>query len=441
MTKARLWPVVTGAIAAVLWLTIAESARSTPQVFTNRAAWEQQVGATTCEGFELEPIPDFGVVSLPYTTAQGTVLSGPNSLIVVQYFKTGAPNGSASFHIRTFPPAKLRFTFSSLRNAFGFDYETTIQEPWTVTANGVSTGLPVSTTGFVGYVDTVPIPFFDLSADNDQGRGIDIDNLCQPVPQNHFKCYSVDGTRLDTTVNLADQFGEGATFVREPKFLCNPVNKNGEGTPSPLAHLVCYQIKVVAQKRDVLVNNQFGQAELTVRNSEILCVPSNKLPCPPDTSVDISTGQTDTSGSQLWQLTSAPPGTLGGFPHPSIAISPNAAWLTFPGTSWVSANSGCNTTTSNCPAGLYSYQLCWEQCGRLGSLQLKLHADNNARVYLDGSLIGSTPANGFGTTTTINVSDPGPGERHCFRIDVNNLGGPTGVDVKATLTGAVKIVP
>lgn len=263
---------------------------------------------------------------------------------------------------------------------------------------------------------------------------------------NHFKCYSVEGENLNQTVNLVDQFGNVTTSVRVPKLLCNPADKNGEGIPNPLAHLVCYTIKDLThppQTPDVLVNNQFGEAQLDVIKSQLLCVPSTKLECPTNQVIDISTGQTD----PVWQLTSAPSGTLGGFPHPAIPISPNGSWLTFPGTSWVSANTSCKkTVTPDCPRGLYSYELCWQQCGPV-TASLQLHADNNATVFLGSTPIGTTPPNGFQTTTTITVPDPGPSERNCLRIDVTNFpssgggGTATGIDVKGTLSGAVIIVP
>ena len=96
------------------------------------------------------------------------------------------------------------------------------------------------------------------------------------VDQNHFKCYSVEGTKLAATVSLVDQFGSVTTPVTEPKFLCNPVDKNGEGIPNPSAHLVCYKIKEEFKQRDVFVSNQFGTDTLKVKDTQLLCVPSTK---------------------------------------------------------------------------------------------------------------------------------------------------------------------
>jgi hypothetical protein len=104
--------------------------------------------------------------------------------------------------------------------------------------------------------------------------------------QDDFKCYSVQGANLGATVNLVDQFESvQGVNVTKPRLLCNPVDKNGEGIPNPLAHLVCYEIKQPHfRQRDVLVSNQFGQAQLKVKAPELLCVPSTKnenLPCGP----------------------------------------------------------------------------------------------------------------------------------------------------------------
>jgi hypothetical protein len=97
------------------------------------------------------------------------------------------------------------------------------------------------------------------------------------LTEDHFKCYSVTGPRVNVRASLTDQFESATALVKEPKLLCNPVDKNGEGIPNPSAHLVCYEIEEPRfQPRDVSVNNQFGQAPLKVKAPELLCVPSTK---------------------------------------------------------------------------------------------------------------------------------------------------------------------
>ena len=93
----------------------------------------------------------------------------------------------------------------------------------------------------------------------------------------HYKCYEAKGHSPRETVNLEDQFGKEKVRVHKPAFFCNPVNKNGEGILNPEVHLTCYEIeKKDDQKRDVMVENQFGEQTLTVEEPELLCVPSGK---------------------------------------------------------------------------------------------------------------------------------------------------------------------
>lgn len=111
----------------------------------------------------------------------------------------------------------------------------------------------------------------------------------------HFKCYRVDledprpgqFRSQQPPVALDDQFEQepGAT-VRRPELLCNPVSKNGEEIKNPDEHLVCYKTTPPAKqpsfgKREVIVNNQFGQQTLRVWNRDnLVCVPSQKAEVP-----------------------------------------------------------------------------------------------------------------------------------------------------------------
>lgn len=100
---------------------------------------------------------------------------------------------------------------------------------------------------------------------------------------NHFKCYQI----LDWTewkpikVELKDQFGTSIAVAVEPRLLCNPVDKNGEGIPAPESHLVCYEIQDDPQGptervKEVMIGNQFQQGPLWVGSASLLCVPSDK---------------------------------------------------------------------------------------------------------------------------------------------------------------------
>jgi len=171
--------------------------------------------------------------------------------------------------------------------------------------------------------------------------------------------------------------------------------------------------------------------------------------CLQPVSLNIATGQAVVGQNDpSWQLLSAPAGTTGGTgPRSAIVISPNGGWNTLAGTQWISANTQCtNTLTNDCPAGTYSYELCWSQvCGLEGPLGLDLLADNSAAVYLNGNPIGSTTG-GFTTPTSLTFSDPGPSAMNCLRVDVTNNpaggggGTATGLDLSASLAGCVSIV-
>jgi len=156
------------------------------------------------------------------------------------------------------------------------------------------------------------------------------------------------------------------------------------------------------------------------------------------------------NSDQIWSLIAAPPGTTGfSSPRPATVIASNAAWLTLADTRWISANTGCtNTTTTDCPGGLYSYQLCWEQCGALASSPLlQILADNTATVSLDRIPLATSPATiGFTTQATILGFTPGTG-LHTLQVDVTNNpfsgggGTATGIDLSGILSGYVSIVP
>ena len=95
----------------------------------------------------------------------------------------------------------------------------------------------------------------------------------------YFKCYEADGEPVDVNVDLEDEFGvELQVLVGEPKLFCNPADKNGEGIKNDESHLTCYEIEDDAEAEQVVVvTNQFSVQNLEVEDSELLCVPSEKL--------------------------------------------------------------------------------------------------------------------------------------------------------------------
>ncbi len=128
----------------------------------------------------------------------------------------------------------------------------------------------------------------------------------------HFDCYRI--TRAKGTpkfralkgVTLQDQFGPMTVAVKKPKYLCAPVNKNGEDPTAPThpLHLLCYQVtqydKVKFVKRiGLFVNNQFGPEQLDAKKPKELCVPSLKTLIPsPCTTIGAPCGSCGTGTCQ-----------------------------------------------------------------------------------------------------------------------------------------------
>lgn len=105
-------------------------------------------------------------------------------------------------------------------------------------------------------------------------------------PQNdHYKCYPVRdwGNWEPRKVTLEDQFGKSRAKVVTPRWLCNPVDKNGEGVVNKKNHLVCYGIKddpagPTDPIEEVVVKNQFGEMRMWVGvPANSLCLPSSKI--------------------------------------------------------------------------------------------------------------------------------------------------------------------
>ncbi|MGD9763524.1 MAG: LamG-like jellyroll fold domain-containing protein [Candidatus Binatia bacterium] len=170
--------------------------------------------------------------------------------------------------------------------------------------------------------------------------------------------------------------------------------------------------------------------------------------CDEPIGIDISTGQqTFGNPDPIWSLIAAPAGTTGFSPGPATVIAANGAWATLANTQWISANAGCTSTlTSDCPGGLYTYEMCWEQCGALMPSPLMVLADNTASVFLDANPVATTPATiGFTTAATIPGFALGTGV-HRLRVDVQNNpfsgggGTATGMDLSGTLNGSVRLV-
>lgn len=140
-----------------------------------------------------------------------------------------------------------------------------------------------------------------------------------------------------------------------------------------------------------------------------------------------------------WQVVGAPSWASLSLPHDAYVITPHPAWFsgaTAPPSQWISAFAQYGSNQANMPPqDPYVFERCFCVCETNGELHIymELYADNIARVYFDGNLIGQTNqasvmAN-FQYPTIINTWVPaGPGE-HCIRIELNNdhSGSPMGV--------------
>jgi len=129
-----------------------------------------------------------------------------------------------------------------------------------------------------GRIDEVELFVGRALSDTEIQAIFDASSTGKCKASDHFKCYEAKGDSLNLAVDLEDQFGvEPGVPVKEPKLFCNPVDKNGEGIVNPAAHLTCYEIRGDGEKRDVVVENQFGRQTLKVEKPRLLCVPSEKV--------------------------------------------------------------------------------------------------------------------------------------------------------------------
>ncbi len=103
---------------------------------------------------------------------------------------------------------------------------------------------------------------------------------CPKPPLDHFKCYAGKFPAFEPRkVGLHDQFGRGRVKVTRPGRFCNPVSKNGLNIFDPAGHLKRYRIEPLPGQPafvplDVLVHNQFGAQNLSVKAPLALFVPS-----------------------------------------------------------------------------------------------------------------------------------------------------------------------
>ena len=192
---------------------------------------------------------------------------------------------------------------------------------------------------------------------------------------------------------------------------------------------------------EVVVENKYGvvtgfnlTGTMTATNGE--CCDCDER----DIDDDCSTGYDELTSTLIpsgdddddWIVTAAASG--GTLPRPAEVIDTFSGWNVIPGTKWISAD-------ENGPNGHYVYEKCWCMNGLFenAELDVELLADDRADVFLNGNLIGSTPAtNAFlFPATAISTSDQSlfkEGE-NCVTIDVENVSSVvTGLNVSMNVT-------
>jgi probable HAF family extracellular repeat protein len=103
----------------------------------------------------------------------------------------------------------------------------------------------------------------------------------------HFLCYAVRARSRDFNpieFSLADLFQTSERLLKKPRWLCNPVDKNGEGILDPAAHLTCYDVRPLKGgharrrlNRDVLASNPFAAEQpFMLKKPKTVCVSSRK---------------------------------------------------------------------------------------------------------------------------------------------------------------------
>lgn len=130
--------------------------------------------------------------------------------------------------------------------------------------------------------------------------------------------------------------------------------------------------------------------------------------------------------------------------QPAVVISPHPAYSVLPGTGWVSISSSGH----GAPGQLVRYRTSFELPAGFGdaSIEVSVHADNAAAVYLNGTLIGQQP----NAEIFENFQDPAESysssDGSLFGVGTNtlefflqNFGDPSGLDYLATVDFTVQV--
>jgi hypothetical protein len=109
-----------------------------------------------------------------------------------------------------------------------------------------------------------------------------------PAIFDNFDMYKAK-TKSDTTkfekreVNLVDQWIDEDVTLTKPVRLGVPTSVDDGGIVNLDSQLTCYKVKKVSKfkKRDVAIENEFGEFTLTVKRPNMLCVPPIQIDSDP----------------------------------------------------------------------------------------------------------------------------------------------------------------
>jgi hypothetical protein len=107
-------------------------------------------------------------------------------------------------------------------------------------------------------------------------------------PLDHYKCYQGKDLKnpkfiQQIGVETDDQFiNNQVVDAKKLKFVCTPVDKNGEGINDPNAHLACYQLKAptFGVRPQVQLSTQFQSSLFEVKKGKLICLPASKTIIP-----------------------------------------------------------------------------------------------------------------------------------------------------------------